>query len=321
MSIIQKLEKTIYKVGIKFLFAHTPFEHSIYIFILTIIKSVTEYILGKTMAEKNLGFWLLTFDYFKKDIKKPEDNVIVLVHWLLLKNNFQVLGPGIENEIAENEQPTDVLPENWSQNVTSYYMRYTRNKTLFLLNGIKAGDNSIIFNFYNVTTKHVSSAAIGDISTTIQYMNDIKNNEDDFFKIINLLQKDLINPMQEKNDDQNTVGTQTESEHKSSYSVWDLQYHPISLSRTESDIFSPPRNPDPSYGVGDLNPLGGLQGGGMVFDPMRVRDSRTRRMPRVPPSARFDPILPQNPDPMMPGSLGRPNPDHMRPPDFDDMYM
>lgn len=38
--------------------------------------------------------------------------------------------------------------------------------------------------------------------------------------------------------------------------------------------------------------------------------------------ARFDPMRPLNPDPLMPGSFRRPNPDHMRPPDFDDnMYM
>lgn len=48
------------------------------------------------MAEKKLKFWLLTYDYFKKDFKKPEDSVIVLVHWLLLENDFQVLGPGNE---------------------------------------------------------------------------------------------------------------------------------------------------------------------------------------------------------------------------------
>lgn len=41
-------------------------------------------------------FWLLTYDHFKKDVNKPEDNLIILVHWLLLKNDFQMLGPGNE---------------------------------------------------------------------------------------------------------------------------------------------------------------------------------------------------------------------------------
>lgn len=41
-------------------------------------------------------FWLLTYNHFKEDVNKPEDSLIVLVHWLLLKNDFQVLGPGNE---------------------------------------------------------------------------------------------------------------------------------------------------------------------------------------------------------------------------------
>lgn len=48
------------------------------------------------MTEINSRFWLLTFDYFKKDVKKPEDNLMILVHWLLLNNDFQGLGPGNE---------------------------------------------------------------------------------------------------------------------------------------------------------------------------------------------------------------------------------
>lgn len=73
----------------------------------------------------------------------------------------------------------------------------------------------------------MSSAAIGDIGTTIQYINDIKNNKDDFFKIINLLQNDLINPMQENNAEKKTIGTQTLPKKERPYKVQDLHYHPI----------------------------------------------------------------------------------------------
>jgi hypothetical protein len=45
-------------------------------------------------------FWLLTYDYFKKDVNKPEDSSIILVHWLLLKNDFQLLGQGNEVNIS-----------------------------------------------------------------------------------------------------------------------------------------------------------------------------------------------------------------------------
>lgn len=33
-----------------------------------------------------------------------------------------------------------------------------------------------------------------------------------------------------------------------------------------------PRNPYPAYGMPDLNPLGGIRDGGMLYDPMRVRN-------------------------------------------------
>lgn len=44
------------------------------------------------MSENNPKFWTLTYDMFKKDVKKLEDNLIILVHWVLLKNDFQMLG-------------------------------------------------------------------------------------------------------------------------------------------------------------------------------------------------------------------------------------
>lgn len=42
-----------------------------------------------------------------------------------------------------------------------------------------------------------------------------------------------------------------------------------------------PRNPFPSYGISDLDPLGGLHnpGGGMIYDPMRVGSGRRGNLP------------------------------------------
>lgn len=266
------------------------------------------------MTENSSKFWLLTFEYFKKDVKKPEDNLIILVHWLLLKNNFQVLGLGNESKIDENEQPTDILPTNWSQNET-YKFHYLRSKELFLLNGVKAGD-SFIFNFYNVTTKHVSSAAIGNISSAVEWISDLAKYKDNFYETIYLLEKDLIHPMKIKNVENKNVSTQTikKEDFSSSMSPLHIPIHSLGSSR--------PIMRFPSYGISDLDPLGGLRDyGGMIYNPLMQR--RPNNGPGVPPMARFDPMSPLNPDPMMPGSMPRrPRPDHMRPPDFDDsLYM
>ncbi|XP_015372621.1 PREDICTED: proteasome inhibitor PI31 subunit [Diuraphis noxia] len=266
------------------------------------------------MAENSSKFWFLTFEYFKKDVNKPEDNLVILVHWLLLRNNFQVLKLDNEDKVNE-EQPTDILPANWSQN-EMYKLHYKRDNELYLLSGVKACD-SFIFNFYNVITKHVASAAIGNINSAVKWISDSAKNKDKFYETICLLENDLINPMQKENTDKKTVSTQTKKS---------VEDDPLIMSRGQLPGHPPgyqpepyrPINPFPSYGMPDLNPLGG---GGMLFDPLMQRRGPNNR-PGVPPMARFDPIHPNDPDPMMPGSFRGPRPDHMRPPDFDDsLYM
>ncbi|XP_050424857.1 proteasome inhibitor PI31 subunit-like isoform X2 [Adelges cooleyi] len=264
------------------------------------------------MAEVNTRFWSLVTNYFKKDFKKPEDNLTVLVHWLLLQNDFQVLNPGNENGIDDDDQPSDILPENWSHGET-YKLRYTRDKKLFILNGVKAGE-SLIFNFYDVETKQVSSAALGNIDTTVHCLSDL--NTEYFLNIVGLLQKDLVDPMQKVYEDRKAASTQTQTQPKE----YESTESPLLISRTPPFGFGR-RDPYPTYGMPDIDPLGGLRqpGEGMLFDPVPRGNGRAGMFPGVHPSARFDPIHPPNA-----GLFGnrRPNPDHMRPPDFDDnLYM
>ncbi|XP_025416285.1 proteasome inhibitor PI31 subunit isoform X2 [Sipha flava] len=223
-------------------------------------------------------FWLLTYDYFKKDVNKPEDSSIILVHWLLLKNDFQLLGQGNENGIDENEEPTFKLPLNWSQN-TTYKFRYMRDSKLYLLNGVKAGDG-LILNFYNVTTKQVSSGAIGNTITTAQYISDMVNNKKHFNETVSALQKDLIDPMQKKNDDKKVASTQTYKRKPESTSEILL---PLTEETTNANVLRADfgRHRFPSYGMPDLDPVGGLRnpGGGMIFQHDPARSGRIGNLP------------------------------------------
>lgn len=65
--------------------------------------------------------------------------------------------------------------------------------------------------YQNVATKQVSSAAFGDISTVVQYISDIEKNKDNFHETVELLQKDLINPMQKESEVKRVASTQTAS--------------------------------------------------------------------------------------------------------------
>lgn len=79
-----------------------------------------------------------------------------------------------------------------------------------------------------------------------------------------------------------------------------------------------------NVGRGDLDPFG--RGGGMLFNPPGRFEPGLPGMPGRPgfphpgivPGARFDPFGPPDPD-----RIGRagPNPDHLPPPGYDDMFM
>lgn len=57
----------------------------------------------------------------------------------------------------------------------------------------------------------MSSAAFGDISTVVQCISDMETNKDSFHGTVNMLQKDLVSPMQKENDDKKAASTQTAS--------------------------------------------------------------------------------------------------------------
>jgi len=58
----------------------------------------------------------------------------------------------------------------------------------------------------------VASAAIGNVDSAVKSISDSANNKDEFYETINLLETDLIKPMQKENEDKTNVGTQTKKE-------------------------------------------------------------------------------------------------------------
>lgn len=92
--------------------------------------------------------------------------------------------------------------------------------------------------------------------------------------------------------------------------------------------------PDPfAVGAGDLNPLAGGRGGGMLMDPRHQRPQIQPGIPgnlppgAVPPGARFDPFGPPPPEqigrprPQPRGGFGDPDPNHLPPPGYYDPFL
>lgn len=64
----------------------------------------------------------------------------------------------------------------------------------------------------------MSSTALDNVTNIVKWISDIPNNEDDFQKIVNLLQLDLVNPMKTENDDKKEASTQTQTKQPESSS-------------------------------------------------------------------------------------------------------
>lgn len=109
------------------------------------------------------------------------------------------------------------------------------------------------------------------------------------------------------------------------------QYIPYRPTPGSDGGINPPLPHFPQIGGSDLDPLGRGVGGGMIFDPFRPPGGRPSFNPHpgVPPGARFDPYGPPGVGPGLgrpnrpkqPPPFGAPNPDHLPPPGYDDMFM
>lgn len=56
----------------------------------------------------------------------------------------------------------------------------------------------------------MSSAALGNVCAAVKAINDMTNNIDNFHETINLLQTNLIDPMQKEKDEKKVASTQTQ---------------------------------------------------------------------------------------------------------------
>uniref|UniRef100_A0A336K604 Proteasome inhibitor PI31 subunit n=1 Tax=Culicoides sonorensis TaxID=179676 RepID=A0A336K604_CULSO len=262
----------------------------------------------------NLFGWELTFKSVESSLANNKtDVVIVFIHFVLLKNKFKCVGIGDDKTLSETDKASqsELLPDGWNQMDGDYKLRYVCNDKLYIFMAKLMDDDLLIGNFLSVDGLKLSNVTL-DINETVTVegrtaANAIKKSSEVYDKI----QKDLIEPVFSGTQ----VSTQTQTEKKT--------VPPIDPLRDERLPSRNPIMPDydrqfPDVGRGDLDPFG--RGGGMLFDPRGLGPRNPGSFPgplnpRIPFGARFDPYGPPRPDRF------EPNPDHFRPPGYDDMFM
>lgn len=259
-------------------------------------------------------------------ISCPQDAVVCFVHWEMIKSGYRCIGSG--DEPRGSDKKSELLPADWSSNKELYSLRYKAkdSDTQLLLKAI-AVDSTLIFNLMTPGTQQVSDLTV-NISDHVDA--DQLHTFDSVFKDADSLSekvKTQLLPSQDR-------PTGQRAERKSRREVEEEEEQrrrredsdPLRIPSRQPPHWHDPVIPPFAAGGADLDPFGTRGGGGMIVDPLRSGYPRSGFDPSsgipdilppgaVPPGARFDPF----------GPVGRhrpgPDPDHMPPPGYDDMFM
>ncbi|KAF8783321.1 proteasome inhibitor PI31 subunit-like [Argiope bruennichi] len=268
----------------------------------------------------------LLFNLVKDQIKSKQDCVVAALHCLLINEGLQCVGTGEEFSDEDARSTTELLPEQWNKNQEVYTLRYISKAATnrYLIKVVKAGG---IMHINIVLNEDKTAAMSANIDKLIS--DDFRNYSSAYNELDSLkdaFQKDVVEKLMKK---PSVASTSKSTDNKSS----PLRVGPSSVRRPQMPIppdfgndspFSGGQPAFPEVGGRDLDPLG-RGSGGMLLDPSNFGVPRGINMPpygprpglprgSVPPGARFDPFGP----PLRGPNRFEPNPDHFRPPDFDD---
>jgi len=263
------------------------------------------------MAEAGFG-WELFLRTVQEQATSKNDLLVAFIHFFLLKNNFRNIGIGDDRTLTANDQElaSELLPDGWNQMESVYKLRYLNEGKVFTLH-VLPSEGLLIANLLSSESLDLSNVVF-NVEETI---GDLKASAKTIIKSYNAtvdkLKTELLEPVYKGK--QKGTGTQTEPARQRSPP--DARPDLVSPLRE----YIPPGFGFPRVGGGDLDPLGRL-GPGNLFEPPRNplggRGSLPG-LPGVPPGARFDPFGPRAGFPQR----FEPNPDHQRPPGYDDMFM
>ncbi|XP_019501228.1 PREDICTED: proteasome inhibitor PI31 subunit [Hipposideros armiger] len=240
-----------------------------------------------------------------------QDALVCFLHWEVVTHGYYALGAG--DQPGPSDRKSELLPAEWSNNKDLYVLRYeSKDGSRKLLVKAVTVENSMIVNVLECGSQQVSDLTLNlDDYIDSEHLGDFhrtyKNSEELRSRIVS----GIITPIHEHWDKASVNSPHREFPPATAREVDPLRIHPPHPHTSRQP-------PCPSC----LR----CRRGGMIVDPLRSGFPRvpidpssglpTRLPPgAVPPGARFDPFGPTGISP------SGPNPDHLPPPGFDDMYL
>ncbi|XP_033097860.1 proteasome inhibitor PI31 subunit-like [Anneissia japonica] len=246
--------------------------------------------------------------YAASNIRSKYDATVCFLHWCMLQNECKCKGLVKENV---ERKLSELLPAEWNKDNDLYSLMYQRtNDEVFTLKILRVED-TLLVNTQRMKDDKVSSCTV----ETSDFVNESSGwCYDSTYKNLHKLRKQFENSLKEIfSKDKSNVKVSTNLREESEYRKTRDQARAMHWHDP-----SPHFQHDPfSVGASDLDPFSSSSSG-MFMDPTRSGlgiNPLPNRMPRGSgiPGARFDPVGPAM-------NFQTPNPDHLPPPGFDDMY-
>ncbi|XP_075701987.1 proteasome inhibitor PI31 subunit-like [Rhinoderma darwinii] len=247
------------------------------------------------------------------DITRPQDPLVCFIHWELISHGLRCLG--ISEQAGAQETGTERLPDGWANNKELYTLRYGHGISQILLKALTV-EGTVIINAMELQSEKVSDVTLNiedfiDNAHLKQYPSVYKNPAE----LKRQLEAKLLSPL---------LGAKKETVRAERVRDRPAHDDPLRVPTRAPASHHPPWTDPPGhfpYGAADLDPLG-VRSGGMIMDPFQSGRTRPRPDPlgglpsgAVPPGARFDPFGPIG------SGRPTPDPDHLPPPGYDDMFM
>ncbi|XP_021049279.1 proteasome inhibitor PI31 subunit [Mus pahari] len=257
-------------------------------------------------------------------ISCPQDALICFLHWEVVSNDYYVLG--IHDQPGPDDIKSKLLPAKWNSNKEVYAFRYESKDGArkLLLKAVSVEKNLVIYVMERNTMQIADLTLNVDDYIDAEDLSDFRRTYKNTEELRSQIRSGIITPIHEQWEKAGANSPPREFPPATAREVDPLR---ISSHRPHTSRQPAWRDPLSPFAVGgdDLDPFG-CQRGGMIVDPLRSGFPRAlidpssglpNRLPpgAVPPGARFDPFGPIGTSP------SGPNPDHLPPPGYDDMFL
>jgi len=242
--------------------------------------------------------------------------VTAVAHWAITSHNHLCVGTG-ETWLGGTDDGEETLPQGWNNDQTLYTLRYFGEAGKLLLKVLSVGD-SLIFSMLRVKDSKSADVTIcpGDYVNRVEGdFRSMFSNKDGLVELVkkNLVKPLLIAPAKSATKSEEADKNKRKATVKEEKKLDDKDPLRVEPRRPRLDPGMPSWGGvgPPPVGGSDLDPMGGIMGGGMIMDPRQGGRSM---------DPRYDPVGPGFPgEGVGRGRGGRLGfGDAMRPPGWND---